>query len=112
MKDKVLLVPFPFDDLSGDKVHPVVCLSDPIGVHRHVVVAFVTSRVPVPLLATDLVIAPSDDGFGVTGLRKVSTLRLHRLMTVATTTVLRELGELPMQMQEQVRNKLALLFDL
>jgi mRNA interferase MazF len=112
MKNKVLLVPFPFDDLSGNKVRPVVCLTDPIGAHRHVVVAFVTSRVPAALLATDLVIAPSDDGFDMTGLRTVSTLRLHRLMTVATTTFLRELGELPMQMQEQVRNKLALLFDL
>jgi mRNA interferase MazF len=112
MKNKVLLVPFPFDDLSGNKVRPVVCLTDPIGAHRHVVVAFVTSRVPAALLATDLVIAPSDDGFDMTGLRAVSTLRLYRLMTVATTTFLRELGELPMQMQEQVRNKLALLFDL
>jgi mRNA interferase MazF len=112
MKNKVLLVPFPFDDLSGNKVRPVVCLTDPIGAHRHVVVAFVTSRVPAALLAIDLVIAPSDDGFDMTGLRTVSTLRLHRLMTVATTTFLRELGELPMQMQEQVRNKLALLFDL
>ena len=112
MKNKVLLVPFPFDDLSGNKVRPVVCLTDPIDAHRHVVVAFVTSCVPAALLATDLVIAPSDDGFDMTGLRTVSTLRLHRLMTVATTTFLRELGELPMQMQEQVRNKLALLFDL
>ena len=40
---KVVLVAFPFDDLSGSKVRPAVCLTDPIGPHRHVVLAFVSS---------------------------------------------------------------------
>jgi hypothetical protein len=34
MKYKVVLVPFPFDDLSSSKVRPAVCLTDPIGPHR------------------------------------------------------------------------------
>jgi mRNA interferase MazF len=112
MKYKILLVPFPFDDLSRDKVRPVVCLTDPIGAYRHIVVAFITSHIPMPRLATDLVIMPSDAGFEATGLRTASTLQLHRLMTVATKTVLRELGELPVHMQEQVKKKLVLLFNL
>lgn len=111
MKYKILFVPFPFDDLSGDKVRPVVCLTDPIGIYQHMVVAFITSRVPDPLLATDLVIASSIDSFKMTGLRKTSTLRLHRLMTVTRSLILAELGELPPQMHEKIRERLALLFD-
>jgi mRNA interferase MazF len=30
---RVVLIPFPFDDLSGAKVRPAVCLTEPIGPH-------------------------------------------------------------------------------
>jgi len=41
-RGKVVLVPFPFDDFSGTKVRPAVCLTEPIGTHRHVILAFIT----------------------------------------------------------------------
>ena len=59
IKNKVVLVPFPFNDLSTSKVRPALCLTDPIGPHRHVILAFITSRVLASLLATDLVIDPT-----------------------------------------------------
>ena len=31
---KVVLVPFPFDDLSATKLRPAVCLTEPIGVRN------------------------------------------------------------------------------
>jgi hypothetical protein len=40
-KGKVVLVPFPFNDLSAAKVRPAVCLTDPVGPHRHVILAFI-----------------------------------------------------------------------
>jgi mRNA interferase MazF len=55
-KGKVVLVPFPFDDLSATKVRPAVCLTAPIGPHRHVILAFITSRIPATLLDTDLLL--------------------------------------------------------
>jgi mRNA interferase MazF len=56
MKNKVVLVPFPFDDLSTSKVRPAVCLTDPVGPHRHVIMAFISSRMPVNQLETDLIL--------------------------------------------------------
>ena len=44
-KHSIVLVPFPFDDLSSNKGRPAVCLTDPVGPHRHVILAFITSRV-------------------------------------------------------------------
>jgi len=44
-KGKVVLIPFPFDDLTATKVRPAVCLTDPIGFHRHVIVAFISSQI-------------------------------------------------------------------
>jgi len=72
-RGRVVLVPFPFDDLSTAKVRPAVCLTDPIGPHRHVILAFITSRIPTDLLESDLVLDSSLTNFATTGLRVSST---------------------------------------
>jgi mRNA interferase MazF len=41
MRGKVVLLPF--DDLSATNVRPAVCLTEPVGPRRYVVVAFITS---------------------------------------------------------------------
>jgi len=111
-KDKIVLVPFPFDDLSAEKVRPAVCLTDPIGQHRHVILAFITSNTNQEFLETDVMLDSNDKNFNVTGLRVSSALRLHRLMTVTTSLICRELGELSPEMKKQVVEKLRKLFEL
>ena len=111
-KGKVVLVPFPFDDLSASKVRPAVCLTDPIGSHRHVVVAFISSQMPADSTATDVVLDVRRSDFGATGLRVASVLRLHRLVTLTTNLIQRELGELSPAWLEETDKKLALLFGL
>lgn len=112
MKYKVVLVPFPFDDLASSKVRPAVCLTNPIGPHRHVILAFITSRILSNPLSTDLVLKSSDSDFATTGLHVSSTLQLHRLMTATTTLIKRELGELSPKLQTEANNRLRKLFDL
>ena len=112
IKGKVILVPFPFDDISTAKVRPAVCLTDPIGKHRHVILAFITSRMPTDLLESDLVLDSSQSDFATTGLRVSSALRLHRLMTVTTALIRRELGELSPRLQGEVADRLRRLFGL
>lgn len=112
MKYKIVLVPFPFDDLTANKVRPAVCLTDEIKPHHHVVLAFITSRVAATAASTDLVIDKSDAGFATTGLKVSSTIRLHRLMTVTTSIILRELGELPVAQRTEIEDKLRRLFNL
>ena len=36
-KGKVVLVPFPFDDLSSTKVRPAVCLTEPMDIYGHII---------------------------------------------------------------------------
>ena len=112
MIGKVVLVPFPFDDLTAQKVRPAICLTNPIGSHHHVVLAFITSRIPNDLLETDVVLDSKSTDFDITGLRVSSTLRLHRLMTVTTVLIKRELGELSPEMRVEVVGKLRKLFGL
>ena len=111
-KGKVVLVPFPFDDLSTLKVRPAICLTDPFGPYRHVVLAFVTSRLPSEPAATDVILREEDPDFEQTGLKVSSALRLHRVVTVSTSLMKRELGALSSERHAEVDERLRWLFDL
>ena len=112
MQFKVVLVPFPFDDLSGQKVSPAVCLTGAVGAHRHVVLAFITSTVPARLEPTDILLQPGSPDFVPTGLRAPSTLRLHRMVTVSAAIIRRQLGALTPELQVKVQQRLRTLFGL
>ena len=112
LKHRIVLVPFPFDDLSAIKVRPAVCLTNPVGPHQHVVLAFITSRIVPNPLTTDVILDSAASDFPVTGLRVSSTLQLHRLMTVNLSLIQRELGALPSRLQSEVDLRLQGLFEL
>lgn len=112
MRARVILVPFPFDDLTGSKVRPAVCPTDPVGAHRHVVLAFITSVVPPKLEATDVLLDPGSADFARTGLRVRSALRLHRMVTVSAAIIQRQLGVLTPKLQVQVQERLRTLFGI
>ena len=106
------MVPFPFDDLSGSKVRPAVCLTGASGPQRHVVLAFITSAVPPKLEPTDVLLDPGSPDFARSGLRVRSALRLHRMVTVSATIIQRQLGVLTPNLQAQVQQRLRILFAL
>ncbi len=110
-RGKVVLVAFPFDDLTAEKARPAVCLTEPLGTHRHVVLAFVTSRQPDDPLDTDIALDPDDSDFSQTGLRVRSIVRAHRLLTVSSIAIKRELGNLSAERLEQVSQAVRRLFE-
>ncbi|NJK69618.1 MAG: type II toxin-antitoxin system PemK/MazF family toxin [Oscillatoriales cyanobacterium RU_3_3] len=105
-KGKIFLVPFPYDDLSVNKLRPAVCLTNPLGARRHVILAYITSLLPTNILETDIVLDASHPDFPASGLRVSSAIRLHQLVTVSTVVVQRELGELSSDTQVQIAEKL------
>ena len=98
--------------MTASKVRPDVCLTDPIGPYRHVVVAFVSSQTPMDIAATDVMLDPQREDFGATGLRVASVLRLHRLVTLTTALIRRDMGKLSQAWQDEVDQKLVVLFGL
>jgi mRNA interferase MazF len=112
MKWKIVLVTFPFDDLTGSKVRPAICLTDEIGTYRHVVIAFITSQVANASEPSDIPLLTSADDFPATGLKVSSAIRLHRLVTIPTNLMQRHLGDLPVSVQNMVAQKLRTLFGL
>lgn len=112
MKYKIFLVPFPFDDFSAYKVRPAICLTNPIGNYNHVIIAFITSQVPKSLNKSDLVVKKGTKRFDKTGLKVTSTIILHRLVTISTDIIKRELGKAPNELEKEIKLKLQELFEL
>jgi mRNA interferase MazF len=77
-----------------------------------VIVAFVSSRMPLDPQPSDLTVDAMHPGFASTGLRVTSTVRLHRLMTLAIPMLRRELGVLPPDLLNAVSSRLKALFSL
>ena len=88
------------------------CLTEPVTSHRHIVLAFVTSRQSEEPLDTDVVLDPEDPDFAQTGLHVRSTIRTHRLLTVASSIVKRELGSLSSGLRACVADAAQRLFAL
>ena len=110
IKGKIVLVPFPFDDLSLKKVRPAICLTNNISKYNHIIIAFITSSMPANILETDICIDSNHSEFYKTGLKISSTIRLHRLITISSSLVKRELGQIPYNYQTQIDEKLIKLF--
>lgn len=108
MKYKIVLVPFPFDDFSETKVRPAVCLTEKIGKYNHIVIAFITSKMSGDKNESDIELEKGDE----TGLKLNSVIRLHRLVTIPSELIKRQLGQIPVKKKAEIRHKLSELFGL
>lgn len=87
----IVLVSFPFTDLSGTKQRPALVLHSSI--RNDVLVMAITSQIP-PVLANDEFEIPQAD-LAVSGLPKRSIVRLTKLVTLHDQLVRKKLGTLP-----------------
>ncbi len=94
-RGSVVLVRYPFTDLSGLKVRPAIVLTPDslLTMIEDVTCLFISSVVPEKLLPTDMILEMSHPSFSQTGLKYRSILRAHKLAVLEKTLVLRKLGE-------------------
>ncbi|RDC64303.1 type II toxin-antitoxin system PemK/MazF family toxin [Adhaeribacter pallidiroseus] len=112
IRGKIVLVPFPFDDFSGTKVRPAICLTNEIGFYNHIVIAFISSQVPDIFDQSDFILEKTDKDFATTGLTVRSVIKLHRLVTIPKNLIKRQLGTLPSKWQMAIDKNLKVLFNL
>lgn len=103
MKGKIVLVPFPFTDLTAAKLRPAVVVYEG---EEDVVVAFISSRVPSAPSGVDVLLRKQDAGFDRSGLKVDSLIKLDKIATVLKDLVVGELGELDQRIREEVNRKL------
>ena len=98
MNDKrgdVVLVPFPFSDLSTSKQRPaLVVSSDAFNLsHNDVIVVALTGQVPAISSSDEFIVPPHE--LGSCGLLKQSLVKLSKIVTLHQQLVIKRIGTLP-----------------
>lgn len=103
-RGSIVLVRFPFTDLSGSKVRPAIILTPTAALEGmpDILCAFISSRLPSPLLNSDLVIESTNSGFARTGLKTNSVLRAHKIALLKKELVISKLGDFSPALQKQI----------
>jgi mRNA interferase MazF len=89
---EIYLAQFPFGDVPGMKLRPVLLLTGTVGTIPEVVTAYISSVVPTQLLPSDILLDPNKPDFSGTHLKAISVLRLHKVATLHSSSLVRYLG--------------------
>jgi mRNA interferase MazF len=109
---EIYLARFPFGDVPGMKLRPVLLLTGTIGAVPEVLVAYISSVLPAQPLPSDLILDPAQPAFQSTNLKVASALRLHKLATIHSSSLARHLGVLESDHRIVVGTKLKALLGL
>lgn len=106
-KGDIILVPFPFTDLSDQKVRPALVLaSEPKG--EDCIVAFLSSVKQKRVLRFDVAVPPSETN----GLKVPSVIKVNKIATLQKKIAIGELGTLETTYLKEVDRKLRQLFRI
>lgn len=105
-KGALVLIPFPFTDLSRQKVRPALVLVPGRG--DDCIVAFVLSVSQTKRQLFSVAVEPS----AANGLKVRSAIKIDKIATLEKKTVLGELGTLERKTLRLVDTKLKTLFEL
>ena len=114
IRGSIVLIRFPFTDLTSDKVRPALVVTPDALIPRldDLLCLFVSSSTPAELLPTDLHLETTDPSFERTGLITNSVFRAHKLALLHKRLVLRVLGEADKYLLEAINSRLRIAMGL
>jgi mRNA interferase MazF len=110
-KGDIVLVPFPFTDLSQTKLRPgVVLWVDPQG--QDVTLCFISSQNLENITPDEVYLAPGESEFLQTGLKVSSKIRVAKVVTLERRLLQKRLGQLGEKQIERLNKALKFAFQL
>ncbi|KXB05561.1 hypothetical protein AKJ50_00540 [candidate division MSBL1 archaeon SCGC-AAA382A13] len=109
VKGKIVLIPFPFTDLTTSKLRPTLILLER---RKDVVGVFISSRVPEEPSQTEVVVEEDHPEFRQTGLKKSSVIRLDKVATISKDLLVGEIGEVGPSLKKTINERLRELYSL
>lgn len=112
-RGEIVLVKFPFTDLSTTKVRPALVISSNKYNRKGEDAIFICiSSLPKKKKKTDISIKSSDNGFLSTGLKKNSVFRTDKIVILKKSLAVRKLGEVPQDILQEISSNLADILGL
>jgi mRNA interferase MazF len=114
VRGSVVLIRYPFTDLSSVKVLPAIVLTPDwlIPKVEDIILLFVSSNVSHDLLPTDFVFDPRDSSFFKSGLKQRSVLRAHKLAELHRSLVLRMIGRIERRIMTELGRRVQIALGL
>lgn len=109
MKGKIVLLPFPFTNLTSTKRRPALILLER---PKDVVVAFISSNIPKPIEDHHVILEKNHKSFSITGLKVSSTIYLDKIATIDKKLIIGELGEISNDIKREVNERIKKLYTL
>jgi mRNA interferase MazF len=109
MKGKIVLVPFPFTDLTAAKLRPALVIYEG---NQDVILAFISSKIPSELSEVDVLITKNRSGFRNAGLKVDSVIKLDKIATVLKDLIVGEIGEINEELRKEVNQKLKKILEI
>ncbi|MFI5162898.1 MAG: type II toxin-antitoxin system PemK/MazF family toxin [Sphingobacteriales bacterium] len=103
-KGNIILIPFPFTDLSGNKLRPALVLSEN---NLDVTVSFITTQLQWKE-PEDILLNPSAHN----GIKKPSIVRLSKIATIDRNLAIGVIGSISSTQIVELDQKLKLIFQL
>jgi mRNA interferase MazF len=103
---QIVLTPFPYSDLSGAKLRPVLMLRQ-ASKFDDWLVCMVSSQMQQAEASLDENLTPADSDFANSGLKVPSVLRLSRLAVLDGSLLLGSIGAISEERLMNVRQRLA-----
>ncbi len=112
-KGDVVLVTFPFTDLSSVKVRPALTISNDSynACQDDIVLLLITSKVS-NISPDDYLLESDNPEFAVTGLRKTSVFRIGKIHTLKKTLINSKLGIIGPSVLKEIEDRLRNLLQL
>ncbi len=109
MKGDIVFVRFPYTDLSLTKPRPALVLHEE---RDEVVLAYISSRVPVLPSDTDVLVLRKEPFFEATGLKRDSVIKLSVLTTLKNWFIEGLFGEVDETLKDEINARLASCYRL
>lgn len=103
---QIVLTPFPYTDLSGAKLRPVLMLRQASRFDDWLV-CMVSSKLDHADAGFDEVLTPADADFAASGLKVPSALRLSRLAVLDASLLVGSIGSIGDERLARIRQRLA-----
>jgi mRNA interferase MazF len=107
LKGTIVLIPFPFTDLSGKKIRPALVLHNQLG-GEDCIVAFISSVRQKTIGMYDVTVQASE----FNGLKVDSVIKVSKIATLQKKIVIGKIGLLESAQISEVNKKMAKLFKI
>ncbi len=86
----IVLIPFPFSELTDIKIRPAVVISETKDKYKDLILAAVSSQMSEKISVAEIILGPDS----LNGLRVKSVIKVDRIFTLKANKVITSLGRL------------------